>query len=153
MNKVNWEQLSEQQLYDETLYDFILNSPNNSTRIKLEQTLLDVASKYKIKTTIRKIYEDYKKQKDLENQINKKQEELEKRNNNIIDFGEKAPIRTMLAPGYYIDDDKFIRTEKNTLVTSTLIQPISILKNLESSEELVKCAFLNRRKMGKFCYR
>lgn len=68
-----------------------------------------------------------------------------------MSFGKNAPISKMIAPGYYKDASNNIRTiDDNKLITTTILQPIAILKNHESEEELVKCAFYKGKKWNTF---
>lgn len=140
MVDINWENLKEPDLYDISLYEKILNVLNAVERSKYKEELFKVAKKFKIKTTIEKNFNNFEKE-----------QELNKQAGSVIDFGDKAPIKNMNAPGYYIDKLKHIRTfDKNVLVTATILQPVAILKNKESNEELVKCAFFYRNRWNYF---
>lgn len=137
---IDWENLKKEDLFDRKLYESISNIQDSFERLRQEESLLGVAKKFNIKGKVKPLYEKIKEQSDFENT-----------GRSIIDFGEKAPIRKMEAPGYYKDSKGHIRVkEKNTLVTTTLLQPIAILKNYETGEELVKCAFLSREKWSTF---
>ena len=131
---INWENLQKPDLYDVSLYQQIFDVPNSIERNLLRDKLFELAKKFKITGSIKENYFNFEKE-----QKNIKQA------NSIIFFGENAPIKSMIAPGYYKDNLNYIRTfDKNILVTATLLQPVAILKNKESNEELVKCAFLRR---------
>ena len=137
---MNFEEMQLEDLYSEKIYEKILNSPDIVSRKKLENELYNRARQLKCLTDVRQQYLMFVKEKMLEKQLN-----------SVIDFGNGAPIEKMIAPGYYKDSNGAIRTmEKNTLVTNTLIEPIAILKNAETNEELIKCAFLNRGKWNYF---
>lgn len=119
-------------LYDEGLYYKIIQINSLVERTKIEEQLLKKATEFKCKTEIKNLYNTYKKQK-----------QFELRANNIIDFGNFAPIKEMIAPNYYKDKKNCIYMANNgMLVTSTPIEPVAILKNNETGEELVKCSFL-----------
>lgn len=138
--EINWNELNQDDLFDNKLYDEILSIQESSERIKTENKLFETAKKFKITGRVKDSYEEYKNYQ--------KQREIE---SSTIDFGEKANIRKMFAPGYYKDSNNNIRTfDKNILVTSTALQPIAILKNSETGEELIKCAFLVRNKWSTF---
>ena len=140
MESINWENLNRPDLYDISLYEKILNITDNFERSKCKDKLLQLAGNFKIKTDI----------KDNFNKFEKQYEE-NKQAGSIINFGDKAPIKQMLAPGYYKDKSNHIRTfDKNILVTATILQPVAILKNKETNEELIKCAFLRRHKWEYF---
>lgn len=137
---INWEKLKEPDLYDVSLYEKILNMSNAVERSKYKEELFKVAQKFKVKTTFRKDFEKFEKEY-----------ELNKQAGSVIEFGDKAPIKKMNAPGYYIDKLNHVRTfDKNVLVTATMLQPVAILKNKETNEELVKCAFFYRNKWNYF---
>lgn len=138
--QANWESLEENDMFDESLYEKILSIENVSERNNAEAELFKRAKKLRMASVVQKKFNDYKK------------EYLQKCNSNsYIVFGDKAPIVKMKAPGYYKDSNNQIRTlEKNTLVTSTMLEPILILKNFETGEELVKCAFFNGKKWNTF---
>lgn len=155
-NDINWENIKLEHLYDERLYKKILTIPNKENRQKQEKTLqeharlfrkaTEVITKYKAFRT--KFLKEQKEQKHKQQAI--REEELK---SSVIDFGENAPIRKMNAPMFFKDRNGCIRKEdkgKIVLVTSTLLQPICILRNNETGEELVKCAFLNRGKWNYF---
>ncbi len=134
MDNINWDKLKKEDLYDVSLYEKIFSVSNVLKRNKMKANLLDIAKKFRIKSIVEKTYIDYEKEYILEKQLS-----------STIDFGENAPIKTMIAPNYYKDKMGYIRTfDKNLPVTSTLLQPVAIFKNIETGEELVKCAFLNR---------
>lgn len=141
MESINFDMLKEEDLYNEEIYKKIYNIQSAPERAKKEQELFKVAKGYKIGGAIKSLYNNYVK----ENKIKESTE-------SVIDFGEGAPIRQMYAPGYFKDSNGFIRTrDKNTLVTSTILEPIAVYKNCESGEELVKCAFRNKNnKWGTF---
>lgn len=137
---IDWNKITQKDLYKKELYDKIIQIEDIFERSQNEVELFNTARKFKCVTVIQKAYEKYKKQ--VEND----------RNSNLyIDFGENAPIRKMLAPGYFKDKKNNIRTyDKNVLVTATPIQPIKILKNQETGEEFVKCVFLKKGKWHDF---
>lgn len=127
---IDWNKIEKKDLFSEKLYEAIYNN------IDEELKFIDKALSEGIKLKADKAYSDYKKNRQLEESLN-----------SVIDFGEKAPIRKMVSPGYYKDKNGHIRNfDKNTLVTATLIEPVAILKNQETEEELVKCAYLNRNR-------
>ena len=137
---INWKELNESDLYDEKLYEEIIKIPSKAEQSRQENELFKLAGKFRITMTIRDNYN-----------LCKSRILMEQRMNSTIDFGENAPIKSMVAPGYYKDSNNYIRTlDKSALVTATLLQPIAILKNNETNEELVKCAFLNRGKWNDF---
>lgn len=140
MVDIDWENLKEPDLYDVSLYEKILNVSNTIERSKYKEKLFKVAKKMKIKTTIEKNFNNFEKEY-----------EENKQAGSIIDFGDKAPIKKMMAPGYYKDKFNNIRNfDKNILITATMLQPVAILKNKESNEELVKCAFFYRNRWNYF---
>lgn len=136
MIDINWESLKEPDMYDVSLYEKILSVSNMIERSKYKEELFKVARKFKIKTTVEKNFEKFEKEQELKEQAG-----------SVIDFGDNAPIQKMIAPGYYKDKLNNIRIfDKNTLVTATMLQPVAILKNKDTNEELIKCAFLRRNK-------
>ena len=139
---IDWENLKKEDLFDRKLYESISNIQDSFERIKQEENLFGVAKNFKIKSKVESLYKEVRKQS-----------EINIRNNATIDFGEKAPIRNMIAPGYYKDSLNHIRKsekDKDILVTSTLIEPIAIFKNIETRDELVKCAFFSRNRWDYF---
>lgn len=137
---INWENIEKIDLYSESLYEKIFNIQDLEEREKAEFKLIEKAGELKATTDIRKKYQDFKKKKLAEESFTSN-----------IDFGKNAPVKEMNAPGYYKDKNNCIRTyDKNLLVTSTLLMPVAILKNNETGEELVKCAFLSRGKWENF---
>ena len=137
--EILWEKLTKDNLFSNTLYEQILSIPESSKRCLLETKLFERARSFRITGKVGEAYNAYKKERYEKNT-----------SNSSINFGKKAPIERMFTPGYYKDSQNNIRTiENNTLVTSTMLQPVAILKNNETGEELVKCAFLNR---GKWAY-
>lgn len=139
---IDWENLKKEDLFDRKLYESISNIQDSFERIKQEENLFGVAKSFKIKSKVESLYKEVRKQS-----------EINIRNNSTIDFGEKAPIRNMIAPGYYKDSLNHIRKsekDKDILVTSTLIEPIAIFKNIETRDELVKCAFFSRNRWEYF---
>lgn len=150
---IDWEKIKKEHLEDGRLYDKILSIPNEKNRQEQEKKLLECAKHFKVLTSIKSKYNSFKskflKEQKQQQQTIREQELM----SSVIDFGEKAPIREMKAPMFYKDKMGCIRkfdNGKTTLVTSTLIQPICILRNNETNEELVKCAFLNRGKWNCF---
>lgn len=140
MIDINWENLKEPDLYDISLYRKILSIENSIERSKYKEELFKVAKSFQIKTTIEKNFEKFEKEY-----------ESNKQAGSVIEFGDKAPIKQMLAPGYFKDKSNHVRTfDKNVLVTATILQPVAILKNKETNEELVKCAFFYRNKWNYF---
>lgn len=138
--EIIWEKLGKDDLFEEKIYKKILSTPESSKRIFLETKLLEIAKKFRISGKVVEAYNSYKKEC---------QEKTT--SSSFIDFGEKAPIKRMSAPGYYKDSNNHIRAiEKNALITTTILQPINILKNYETDEELVKCAFFNGKKWNTF---
>ena len=139
---IDWENLKKEDLFDRKLYESISNIQDSFERIKQEENLFGVAKSFKLKSKVESLYKEVRKQS-----------EINIRNNSTIDFGEKAPIRNMIAPGYYKDSLNHIRKsekDKDILVTSTLIEPIAIFKNIETRDELVKCAFFSRNRWDYF---
>ena len=137
---ISWENLKKEDMYNKKMYESISNIQDSSERVRQEQALFGVAKKFGIKGAVEKLYKEIRKET-----------ELQLRNNLTIDFGEKAPVRNMSAPGYYKDQSGHIRSyDKNILVTSTLIEPVAIFKNIETQEELVKCAFFSRNRWDFF---
>ena len=138
---IDWNKLSKDELFDNKLYNKILEIDDFTEKSKTETLLFDRARLLKCATAVKESYEAYKKQY-----------KLETKSNLVIDFGEKAPVQKMLAPGYYKDKYNCIRTfDKDILVTATPLEPIAILKNQETGEELVKCAFFNKNRWETFC--
>lgn len=152
-DNINWEKIKLEHLYDEQLYKKIINIPNEEKRQEQEKKLQECAKIFKKSTKVMNNYKAFKS-KFLKEQRQKEQTiNQQKFMSSIIDFGEKAPIREMKAPMFFKDHSGYIRKfgdEKNRVVTSTLLQPICILRNNETGEELVKCAFLNRNKWNYF---
>ena len=137
---INWKEIKKIDLFTENLYEKIFNVSDVGEREKAEFQLIEKAKKEGCLTIIREKYQGFKKKKLAEESFTSN-----------IDFGKNAPVKEMNAPGYYKDKNNCIRTyDKNLLVTSTLLMPVAILKNNETGEELVKCAFLNRGKWGNF---
>lgn len=137
---IDWNKVTEKDLYDDKLYEKILLLDDNKLRNVNEFELFRLARLYKIKGTIEKNYNSFKKRI-----IDSKKGSL------VIDFGDKAPVSKMFAPGYYKDENNCIKTfDKDFLVTATPVEPIAILKNQETGEELVKCAFLHKNKWETF---
>lgn len=138
--EINWEKIKEDDVFNTSLYDKIISISNNIERAKEEQKLFDKAKKFKKSTIVKDTYSSYKAEKQQEKNLS-----------STIDFGNNAPIPKMVAPGYYKDkQNRIITFDKNLLVTATLVEPIAILKNKETGEELVKCAFLNHNKWNTF---
>lgn len=134
IENINWENLNRPDLYDISLYEKIMNIADSFERSKYKDKLLETAGRFKIKTDIKENFNKFEKEY-----------EENKQAGSIMNFGDKAPIKKMNAPGYYIDKLNHIRNfDKNVLVTATILQPVAILKNKETNEELVKCAFLRR---------
>lgn len=155
-NNINWENIKLEHLYNEQLYEKILTIPNEENRQEQEKLLQEHARLFRKTTEVLQKYKAFKNKffKEQKEQKHKQQaireEELK---SSVIDFGENAPIRKMNAPMFFKDKNGCIRKEdkgKIVLVTSTLLQPICILRNNETGEELVKCAFLNRGKWKYF---
>jgi len=137
---INWKQLNKEEVFDKNLYDKILQIEDFAEKSKAENCLFERTRELKCATAVKDTYNAYKKAYIIE-----------LKSNLAIDFGEKAPIQKMLAPGYYKDKDNCIRTfDKNVLITATPIEPIAILKNEETGEELVKCAYLHKGKWDTF---
>ena len=139
---IDWENLKKEDLFDRKLYESISNIQDSFERIKQEENLFGVAKNFKLKNKVEALYKEIRKES-----------EINIRNNSTIDFGEKAPIRNMIAPGYYKDSLNHIRKsekDKDILVTSTLIEPVAIFKNIETRDELVKCAFFSRNRWDYF---
>lgn len=137
---INWNGMTEKDLYDTKLYEKILLLDDDSEKNINEFELFKLAKLYKIKGDVEKKYNSFKNQF-----INNK------KNSSIINFGDKAPVCKMSAPGYFKDENNCIRSfDKNILITATPIEPIAILKNQETGEELVKCAFLHKGKWDTF---
>ena len=129
---IDWERLSRED-FNKELYKNISNIRDSIERAEQEQKMFGRAKKLGIKQGVESVYKEVKKEA-----------ELNFKNNMNIDFGDNAPVKTMSAPGYYKDQLGHIHTlDKGTLVTSTLIEPIAIFKNVDTREELVKCAFFN----------
>lgn len=147
---IEWNELSREDLYKDKIYDELLNIQDSEQRRIEEQNMYKRARDFRNATEVRNFFEKYKKEKE---KARKKLEKKEKQKPKefIINFGKNAEIENMKAIGYYKDSNNYIRTSNNSeLVTATLLQPIAILKNAETGEELVKCAFLNRNKWEKF---
>ncbi len=150
---IDWGNIELEHLYDEQLYEKILTIPNEENRQKQEDILQKYAKTFRKATKVKKKYDSFKtkffkEQKEKEKIINQ-----QKLMSSVIDFGENAPIREMKVPMFYKDQFGHIRKfgdERNRVVTSTLLQPIYILRNNETGEELIKCAFLNRGKWNYF---
>lgn len=137
---INWEKIKEDDVFNTSLYDKIISISNNIERAKEEQKLFDKAKEFRKSTIVKDTYSSYKAEKQQEKNLS-----------STIDFGNNAPIQKMVAPGYYKDkQNRIITFDKNLLVTATLVEPIAILKNKETGEELVKCAFLNHKKWNTF---
>lgn len=153
---INWENIKLEHLYDERLYKKILTIPNEENRQKQEKMLQECARHFRKATEVIQKYKAFRTKflKEQKEQKHKQQEIREEElKSSVIDFGENAPIRKMNAPMFFKDRNGCIRKEdkgKIVLVTSTLLQPICILRNNETNEELVKCAFLNRGKWKYF---
>lgn len=138
--EINWEKIKEDDVFNTSLYDKIISISNNIERAKEEQKLFDKAKEFKKSTIVKDTYSSYKAEKQQEKNLS-----------STIDFGNNAPIPKMIAPGYYKDkQNRIITFDKNLLVTATLVEPIAILKNKETGEELVKCAFFNHNKWNTF---
>ena len=110
---IDWENLKEPDLYDISLYEKILSVSNTIERSKYKEELFKVAKKMKIKTTIEKNFNNFEKE-----------QELNKQAGSIIDFGDKAPIKKMMVPGYY--KDKFKELDLESIdITKTILDGLS----------------------------
>lgn len=138
--EIDWNKITKDDLFNSNLYERILSIQESSKRIFLEAKLLEKAKSFRITKKVEEAYNSYKKEC-----------QQKATSSSYIDFGNKAPIQKMLAPGYYKDSNGHIRAiEKNALITTTILQPINILKNYETGDELVKCAFYNGKKWNTF---
>lgn len=123
----NDSEITKENILDNEVFEKVFTIENKRQRDLAKNELLKIASSLKMKTAVEKKLKDYGK--------------IFFTSNNVLDFGEDAPIRKLLGGEYSINADGGIVNYNNKLVCAHLILPVARYINVIDGQEKIECAF------------